>query len=144
MKKNSCTVLFFAINACELQDKTTLSELLSPDNQDHDELVEFARHVASESVQGQLPQLEYATNHHDEPDVAVFDFATLAIADYSCLAKRRCDFDLLQVIVGDSAIEVRSSIDALSQLRVLYRYSIYLCCLCSPSGPQDRAQEKAS
>ena len=78
----------------------------------------FARDIANEAVQGELPQLEYATNHHDEPDVAVFDFATLAIADYSCLAKRRAERDLLQVVVGDSAIEVSTrSIRALLSLQ---------------------------
>ena len=79
---------------------------MGPGNRNQDELATLARDVASAALHGELPNLEYERNHHDEPDVAVFDFATLSIVDYSCLAKQRCGKDLLQVVVGDSAIEV--------------------------------------
>ena len=88
------------------QHKSDRKELLARDNVDLNKLQEMAKEVANCSVEGKLPNLEYALNHHGKEDVAMFDFTTLSVADHACYAKERHGRTLLQCIVGDSLLEV--------------------------------------
>ena len=80
--------------------------LLSPPNRNMDKLHSFAKEVAMATTQNQLPNMQFAVNHLNEEDVAMFDFTSMSMANHSCYVKKRSGKTLLQCIVGDSLLEV--------------------------------------
>jgi len=54
-----------------------------------------------------LPQLEFAVNHYGQPDVAMFDFTSMFAAENASRVIERHGHKLLQILVGDSLLEVR-------------------------------------
>jgi hypothetical protein len=57
------------------QDLPDTRDLLHPSNINKEELYEYAVDAAGWSTE--LPQLDFALNHYDEPDVALFDFTSI-------------------------------------------------------------------
>ena len=55
-------------------------ELLSPKNVNKEKLLEYIRDACDYCTDYQLPHLEFALNHHGEPDVALFDFTSMFAA----------------------------------------------------------------
>jgi hypothetical protein len=55
-----------------------------------------------------LPQLEFAVNHYGQPDVAMFDFTSMFAAENASRVVERHGHKLLQILVGDSLLEVKS------------------------------------
>ena len=58
------------------------------------------------STQNQLKDAEFALNHHQEEDVAIFDFTAMHQSINSCFAQQKHGHKLLTAIVGDTLIEV--------------------------------------
>jgi hypothetical protein len=54
----------------------------------------------------QLPDLQFAVNHHGEPDVAIFDFTSMFAANNSAYVQEKYGKQLLCALVGDGLIEV--------------------------------------
>ena len=54
----------------------------------------------------QLPHLEFALNHHGEPDVALFDFTSMFAAGYASHVMEKNQKQLLVGLVGDGLLEV--------------------------------------
>lgn len=90
------------------QDHHDPAVLLSCDNINLDALRNFAREVADVVTLHQLPaaSLEFARNHLNEDDVAVFDFTKLHQAEHACRVVERHGRRLLLGIVGDVLHEV--------------------------------------
>jgi len=53
-----------------------------------------------------LPHLEFAVNHYGQPDVAMFDFTSMFAAENASRVIERHGHKLLQILVGDSLLEV--------------------------------------
>ncbi|CAI8014577.1 [F-actin]-monooxygenase MICAL2 [Geodia barretti] len=78
-------------------------DLLHPSNINKEELYEYAVDAAGWSTE--LPQLDFALNHYDEPDVALFDFTSIFQAEYAARALKRRGRDLILCVVGDALLE---------------------------------------
>lgn len=89
-----------------LQDLPDAYDLLHPKNVNHDRLLTYAREAASFSTKFKMPHMDFALNHQDKEDVAMFDFTSLFAAEYSIKIYERKGQRLLGVIVGDSLLEV--------------------------------------
>ena len=53
----------------------------------------------------QLPHLEFAMNHHGEPDVALFDFTSMFAAGFASHVMEKKNKQLLFGLVGDGLLE---------------------------------------
>ena len=90
------------------QDKSNPRDLLAPQNRDETKLKQFALEIAQVTTQGQIPNISFELNHHGQEDIAMFDFTSMSMANHSCFVKKRHDRTLVQTIVGDSLLEVRT------------------------------------
>ncbi|XP_071445763.1 uncharacterized protein Mical isoform X2 [Hetaerina americana] len=88
-----------------LQDHANTAKLLSPENVDREALLNYAREAADFATEGKLPHLEPAVNHHNQPDVAMFDFTSLYAAENASRVIERRGHRLLMLLVGDSLTE---------------------------------------
>ncbi|XP_046391004.1 F-actin-monooxygenase MICAL3 isoform X2 [Ischnura elegans] len=88
-----------------LQDYANTAKLLSPENVDREALLSYAREAANFATEGKLPHLEPAINHHNQPDVAMFDFTSLYAAENASRVVERRGHRLLMLLVGDSLTE---------------------------------------
>ena len=57
-------------------------------------------------VSFQLPDLQFALNHHGDPDVAIFDFTSMFASNNSAYVQEKFGKQLLCALVGDGLIEV--------------------------------------
>lgn len=80
--------------------------MLSPDNIDRDALSNYAIEAAEFVTDNQLQNLQFALNHHNEPDIAVFDFTCMHQAEHASRVIERNGYELLLMLVGDSLLEV--------------------------------------
>lgn len=80
--------------------------MLAPENVDKDKLQDYAREAADFSTNYKLPRLEFALNGYGQPDVAMFDFTSMFAAENACRVIERQGHRLLQILVGDSLLEV--------------------------------------
>lgn len=80
--------------------------MLSTQNIDQLALQNYAKQAADFSTRYQLPKLEFAINHRDKPDVAVFDFTSIYAAENSCRIVERKGQPLLVQLAGDGLLEV--------------------------------------
>lgn len=69
-------------------------------------LVKYAREAADFSTDYKLPDLEFAVNYYGQPDVSMFDFTSMYAAENASRIIERRGFRLLQILVGDSLLEV--------------------------------------
>ncbi|VDN37837.1 unnamed protein product, partial [Dibothriocephalus latus] len=66
---------------------------------------QLSRDVATFATHGGLSRLDFATNAHGQPDVAIFDFTSLSAAEYACRIVDRLGRPLCQCLVGDALVE---------------------------------------
>ena len=106
LKPQNCLCPLLKLNYYILQDYPDTAKLLAPENVDKDALQMYAREAADFSTEYQLPQLEFAVNHYGQPDVAMFDFTSMFAAENASRVVERHGYRLLQILVGDSLLEV--------------------------------------
>jgi len=53
-----------------------------------------------------LPDMDFAVNHYGQPDVAMFDFTSMYAAENASRIVEKNGHKLLQLLVGDSLLEV--------------------------------------
>ncbi|KAF4078681.1 hypothetical protein AMELA_G00201810 [Ameiurus melas] len=87
------------------QDYANVDQLLAPANVNGEALLNYARDAAEFSTGHKLPNLEFATNHNAEADVAMFDFTCMHRAEYSSMVMERKGKKLLIGLVGDCLVE---------------------------------------
>ena len=80
--------------------------LLSPKNTNKAKLLEYIRDTCDYCTDYQLPELDFAINHHGEPDVALFDFTSMFAASNSSYVKEKNGKQILLALVGDGLLEV--------------------------------------
>ncbi|XP_017343002.1 F-actin-monooxygenase mical1 isoform X1 [Ictalurus punctatus] len=88
-----------------MQDNANVEQLLAPANVNGEALLNYARDAAEFSTGRKLPNLEFATNHNAEADVAMFDFTCMHRAEYSSMVMERKGKKLLIGLVGDCLVE---------------------------------------
>ena len=89
-----------------MKDNDDPERLLSKDNVDQTELLNYARDAANISTNNSLPDLEFAHNHHGDPDVAMFDFTSMFASEHASRVVERQGHRLLIGLVGDTLLEV--------------------------------------
>jgi hypothetical protein len=80
--------------------------LLCAENVNQDNLLSYAREAADFATNYQLPSLDFAMNHYEQPDVAMFDFTSMYASENAALVRERQTHQLLVALVGDSLLEV--------------------------------------
>ncbi|XP_058256790.1 F-actin-monooxygenase MICAL2 isoform X3 [Hemibagrus wyckioides] len=88
-----------------IHDYIDTEALLSSDNVNQEALLCYAREAADYATHYQLPTLEYAMNHLDQQDVAMFDFTCMYASENAALVRERFGHQLLVALVGDSLLE---------------------------------------
>ncbi|XP_025908889.1 F-actin-monooxygenase MICAL1 [Nothoprocta perdicaria] len=88
-----------------LQDKPDTESLLAPNNVNQEALLSYAKEAANFSTNYCLPQLEFARNHRDEPDVDMFDFTCMMRSENAALVREQHGSRLLLGLVGDCLVE---------------------------------------
>lgn len=88
-----------------LQDKADIESLLSPDNVNRDALLSYAKEAANFSTNYCLPELEFALNHRNQPDVDMFDFTCMTRSENAALVREHNGACLLLGLVGDCLVE---------------------------------------
>lgn len=89
------------------QDKADVESLLAPENVNRDALLSYAKEAANFSTNYRLPELEFALNHRDLPDVDMFDFTCMTRSENAALVREHNGARLLLGLVGDCLVEVR-------------------------------------
>lgn len=89
-----------------LQDLHGAMQLLSAENINKDALLNYAMEAAQFSTDYQLQNLQFALNHYNQPDVAVFDFTCMHQAEHASRVIERNGCKLLCMLVGDGLLEV--------------------------------------
>ncbi|XP_036442198.1 F-actin-monooxygenase MICAL2 isoform X4 [Colossoma macropomum] len=88
-----------------IYDYIDTDALLSSENVNQEALLSYAREAADYATHYQLPTLDYAMNHLDQPDVAMFDFTCMYASENAALIRERFGHQLLVALVGDSLLE---------------------------------------
>uniref|UniRef100_A0A3B4E1G0 F-actin monooxygenase n=1 Tax=Pygocentrus nattereri TaxID=42514 RepID=A0A3B4E1G0_PYGNA len=88
-----------------IHDYIDTDALLSSENVNQEALLSYAREAADYATHYQLPTLDYAMNHLDQPDVAMFDFTCMYASENAALVRERFGHQLLVALVGDSLLE---------------------------------------
>ncbi|KAJ8039072.1 [F-actin]-monooxygenase MICAL3 [Holothuria leucospilota] len=86
-----------------IEDKPTIAELLAPSNVNYDKLKAYALEIATFSTE--LPNYDFEINHHNMPDVAMFDFTSIHLACHSAFVRNKHGHELLHCLVGDSLLQ---------------------------------------
>ena len=89
-----------------MQDCKDVFKLLSAENVNHSKLLKFAKDAADFSTSYQLPHHEFAVNHCNKEDVAMFDFTSIHQAENASRIFERKGKRLLMCIAGDVLLEV--------------------------------------
>lgn len=79
---------------------------MSPKNTNKKQLLDYIKDASDYCTDYQLPDMDFALNHHGEPDVALFDFTSMFQASNSCYVKEKHGKQLLLGLVGDGLLEV--------------------------------------
>ncbi|XP_069732050.1 F-actin-monooxygenase MICAL1 isoform X1 [Phaenicophaeus curvirostris] len=88
-----------------LEDKADIESLLSPENVNRAALLSYAKEAANFSTNYRLPELEFALNHRDLPDVDMFDFTCMTRSENAALVREHNGVRLLLGLVGDCLVE---------------------------------------
>ncbi|XP_048462939.1 F-actin-monooxygenase MICAL2 isoform X2 [Rhincodon typus] len=88
-----------------VNDYVDTEMLLCSENVNHEALLSYAREAADFATNYQLPALDFAMNHNDQPDVAMFDFTCMYASENAALIRERFGYRLLVALVGDSLLE---------------------------------------
>lgn len=79
--------------------------LLNPKNVNKEALYDYIRDACDYCTDYQLPHLDFAINHHGEPDVALFDFTSMFASGSACHVIEKKNRQLLLGLVGDGLLE---------------------------------------
>lgn len=90
-----------------MKDFQDAYDLLQTSNVNHEKLLSYSREAANFSTSYQLPKLDFALNHYDKEDVAMFDFTSLYHSEHAAKIYERRGRRLLALVVGDSLLEVK-------------------------------------
>ncbi|XP_059564896.1 F-actin-monooxygenase MICAL2 isoform X3 [Myotis daubentonii] len=88
-----------------INDYIDTEMLLCAENVNQDHLLSYAREAADFATNYQLPSLDFAMNHYEQPDVAMFDFTCMYASENAALVRERQSHQLLVALVGDSLLE---------------------------------------
>uniref|UniRef100_A0A3P8YH74 F-actin monooxygenase n=1 Tax=Esox lucius TaxID=8010 RepID=A0A3P8YH74_ESOLU len=88
-----------------IHDYIETEKLLGQDNVNQEALLSYAREAADFGTNYQLPSLDYAVNHCNQPDVAMFDFTCMYASENAALFREKNGHQLLVALVGDSLLE---------------------------------------
>ncbi|KFO80930.1 Protein-methionine sulfoxide oxidase mical3a, partial [Cuculus canorus] len=88
-----------------LEDKADIESLLSSENVNRAALLSYAKEAANFSTNYRLPELEFALNHRDLPDVDMFDFTCMTRSENAALVREHNGVRLLLGLVGDCLVE---------------------------------------
>ncbi|KAG6935406.1 microtubule associated monooxygenase, calponin and LIM domain containing 3, partial [Chelydra serpentina] len=88
-----------------VQDKADIESLLSAENVNQEALLSYAKEAADFSTNYQLPDLEFALNHRNRPDVDMFDFTCMNRSENAALVRECHGARLLIGLVGDCLVE---------------------------------------
>ncbi|XP_075402169.1 F-actin-monooxygenase MICAL2 isoform X1 [Tenrec ecaudatus] len=88
-----------------INDYIDTEMLLCAENVNQDNLLAYAREAADFATNYQLPSLDFAMNHYEQPDVAMFDFTSMYASENAALVRERRTHQLLVALVGDSLLE---------------------------------------
>nr|KAF6343158.1 hypothetical protein mPipKuh1_011530 [Pipistrellus kuhlii] len=88
-----------------INDYIDTEMLLCSENVNQDHLLSYAREAADFATNYQLPSLDFAMNHYEQPDVAMFDFTCMYASENAALVRERQSHQLLVALVGDSLLE---------------------------------------
>ncbi|XP_051885620.1 F-actin-monooxygenase MICAL2 [Pristis pectinata] len=88
-----------------VNDYVDTEMLLCTENVNQEALLSYAREAADFATKYQLPALDFAMNHNDQPDVAMFDFTCMYASENASLVRERWGHQLLVALVGDSLLE---------------------------------------
>ena len=88
-----------------IKDKSDPIALLSPKNVNKEKLYEYIRDACDYCTDYQLPHLDFALNHHGEPDVALFDFTSMFASNAACHIMEKKGSQLMCGLVGDGLLE---------------------------------------
>ncbi|KAM4720715.1 F-actin-monooxygenase MICAL2 isoform 1-T1 [Rhinophrynus dorsalis] len=88
-----------------INDYADAELLLHAENVDQNNLQSYAREAADFATNYQLPSLDFAINHYEQPDVAMFDFTSMYASENAALVRERHGHHLLVALVGDSLLE---------------------------------------
>ncbi|XP_050970568.1 F-actin-monooxygenase MICAL2 isoform X19 [Labeo rohita] len=88
-----------------IHDYIDTEALLNSENVNQEALLAYAREAADYATHYQLPTLDYAMNHCDQPDVAMFDFTCMYASENAALVRERFGHSVLVALVGDSLLE---------------------------------------
>ncbi|XP_041445662.1 F-actin-monooxygenase mical2 isoform X3 [Xenopus laevis] len=88
-----------------INDYADAEMLLCTENVDQDNLQSYAREAADFATNYQLPSLDFAINHYEQPDVAMFDFTSMYASENAALVRERHGHQILVALVGDSLLE---------------------------------------
>ncbi|KAL5479226.1 hypothetical protein EMCRGX_G022722 [Ephydatia muelleri] len=86
-----------------LTEFSDTKQLLGASNINHEKLCLYAKEAATWSTH--LPKLDFAFNHRNQEDVALFDFTSIHAANCAARAHRRNGKDLIMCLAGDSLLE---------------------------------------
>ena len=75
----------------------------------HEKLLSYSREAANFSTNNQLPSMDFAVNHYQKEDVAMFDFTSLYHSEHAAKIYERRGRRLLALVVGDSLLEVKAA-----------------------------------
>ena len=87
-----------------MQNHPACADLLSAGNVQQSALTAFCSELA-QATSG-IRHTDFAKNHHDQEDVAIFDFSKRYQATKACTVKQKNGHQLLVAIVGDALLEV--------------------------------------
>ncbi|KAL1270658.1 hypothetical protein QQF64_029674, partial [Cirrhinus molitorella] len=88
-----------------IHDYIDTEALLNSENVNQEALLAYAREAADYATHYQLPTLDYAMNHCNQPDVAMFDFTSMYASENAALVRERFGHSVLVALVGDSLLE---------------------------------------
>ena len=97
--------------------------LLHPKNINKEMLLEYIRDACDYCTDYQLPHLDFALNHHGEPDVALFDFTSMFAAGFASHVYEKNQRQQLWAAVELSPIKIMEEREAiLKDNAVLQRF----------------------
>lgn len=80
-----------------------------------------------------MPDLQFAVNHHGDPDVAIFDFTSMFAANNSAYVQEKFGKQLLCGLVGDGLLEVGRLDKTFDDFLIKWFFILFIC---SPFGQQ--------
>ncbi len=104
-----------------IQDVSDPRQLLSKSNINQTALEQYSKEAAMYSTNGALQNLQFATNHRGNHDVAIFDFTSLFASEHASMILERKGKRMLLCVAGDTLLEVLSLLSLIIMfIQILY------------------------